>query len=118
MFFNHNDFVREAFFDARAFNVPKEEIANYFVWRQKDWIRNSVSMLAQAHFSHKELQGKSQADMHEMLHTKDLNWAHLDPRWKNGVFLVKRESGVWETFNFEVTANRQVIESLLEPKEE
>ena len=116
MFFDPDVYVHEAFFDARAFNIPKEEVANYFVWRQKDWIRNSVSMLAQAYFSHKELHGKSQADMHEMLYAKDINWAHLEPRWKNGVFLVKRESGAWETFNFEVTDNRQVVESLLKPK--
>jgi hypothetical protein len=55
----------------------KEEVANYFVWRQKDWMRNSVSMMARACFSHKELQGKSQAAMHDLLNTKGINWAHL-----------------------------------------
>ena len=35
--------VRElATFDARAFNIPEDEVANYFVWRAKDW-RETVS---------------------------------------------------------------------------
>ena len=55
-----------AIFDSRVFNIPKEEVCNYFIWRQLDWMRNSVQMLAQAHFSHKQLQGKNQQAMHEM----------------------------------------------------
>jgi hypothetical protein len=96
----------------------KEEVANYFVWRQKGWMRNSVSMLAQANFSHKELQVKGQAAMHDLLHTKGINWAHLEPHWKNGAFLIKGELGAWESMNnYDVTVNRMIIELLLEPKE-
>lgn len=78
-----------AMFDARVFNIPKEEVNNYFVWRQQDWIRNSVTMLARAHYSHKQLHGKGRADMHEMLHEKGVNWAHIEDRWKNGVTFTK-----------------------------
>jgi len=66
-------------FDSRVFNIPKEEVCNYFIWRQKDWVRNSVNMLAQSNFSHKELQGKSISKVHDMLHTKNINWADLEP---------------------------------------
>lgn len=45
-----------ALFDCRAFNIPMEEINNYFIWRQQDCIRNSIQMVARANFSHKELQ--------------------------------------------------------------
>jgi tRNA(His) guanylyltransferase len=76
-----------AMFDARAFSVPYEDAPNVFVWRQKDWHRNSLSMLAQAYYSHKELQGKKKSDLHEMLHDKGDNWATLDPMEKNGSFL-------------------------------
>lgn len=34
-----------AMFDARAFNIPKEEVANYFYWRQLDASRNSIQMV-------------------------------------------------------------------------
>lgn len=46
-----------AVFDSRAFNVPAEDAPNVFVWRQRDWERNWVHMLARAHFSHKQLHG-------------------------------------------------------------
>jgi tRNA(His) 5'-end guanylyltransferase len=41
-------------------------------------------MLSRAHFSDKELHGKKRADMHEMLHSKGVNWTNLEDRWKNG----------------------------------
>ena len=76
-------------FDSRVFNVPKEEVCNYFIWRQLDWCRNSLQMLARAHFSHKELYKKNSTDMHEMLSKKGVNWANLEGKWKNGAFLTK-----------------------------
>ena len=82
-----------AIFDARAFNVPPDEIANYFLWRAKDWERNSISMYAQAFFSHKELHGKNRSDMHEMLHDIGKNWADLREDVKNGTFVLKGENG-------------------------
>ena len=100
-------------FDSRAFNLPKEEVANYFVWRQKDWVRNSVSMLAQSHFSHKQLQNQGQAAMHEMLHSKGENWNDLDPKWKNGQFIDKSDTG-WVIEPAPIfTEERDVIEKYL-----
>lgn len=78
-----------AMFDSRVFNLPKEEVNNYFVWRQQDWIKNSVQMLARKYYSHKQLHGKNRADMHEMIHEKGDNWANLQDRWKNGVTFAK-----------------------------
>lgn len=84
-----NAYMREGIFDSRAFNIPENEVKNYFIWRQKDWERNSLQMLSQSHFSHNELHKKNKSDMHEMLHTKGVNWADLQPKWKNGTFLFK-----------------------------
>lgn len=80
-----------AYFDARVFTIPDRiEVMNYFIWRNQDCARNSVSMVAQANFSHKELQGKSTPDKHEMLHQKGVNWAtdYTDGE-KNGRLIVK-----------------------------
>ena len=52
-----------ATFDSRVFIVPEHEILNYFVWRQNDAMRNSVSMVAQSMFSHKSLQNQKKDDM-------------------------------------------------------
>ena len=78
-----------ATFDARAFVVPRQDVPNAFIWRQKDWERNSLLMLAQANFSHRELQGKKTPDLHDMLRSADINWAKLDPQKKNGTWFSK-----------------------------
>ncbi|MCK5346518.1 MAG: hypothetical protein KAR20_24080, partial [Candidatus Heimdallarchaeota archaeon] len=61
--------------------------------------RNSLQMLAQSHFSHRQLQKKNTPAMHEMLHKIGVNWADLPSVWKNGVFISKRDddSGGWDT---------------------
>jgi tRNA(His) 5'-end guanylyltransferase len=86
-----------AIFDARAFNVPLAEVSNYFLWRMKDWERNSVSMYCQAHFSHKQLHGKQRSDQHELLHSIGKNWAtDLSPQIRNGTLLVRGLEGKYE----------------------
>lgn len=57
-------------FDARAFNLDKDEVCNYFIWRQEDCIKNSISMIAMKHFSDKELHGKSTVERKKMLEEK------------------------------------------------
>lgn len=76
-----------AFFDARAFNIPIGDAANCFYWRQLDWMRNSITMLARAHFSHKQLHGKSTRDMKLMLAEKGVTWEELSPEEKYGTFI-------------------------------
>lgn len=77
-------------FDARAFNIPREEVVNNFLWRALDWERNSLSMYARAFFSHKALHEKNSADMHEMLYGIGMNWTKdLDPPYRNGTWIFR-----------------------------
>jgi len=78
-----------AFFDARVFNIPKEEVPNYFHARQRDAVKNSISMLAQSLYSHKELEGKNGSEMQEMCFQKGHNWNDLHYSKKRGSFIVK-----------------------------
>jgi tRNA(His) guanylyltransferase len=82
---------QHAYFDARVFTIPdRTEVMNYFIWRHADCSRNSVSMVAQSLYSHKELQGKSTKDMHEMIHAKGVKWAtDFSDGEKNGRIFVK-----------------------------
>ena len=81
-----------AMFDARCFNIPKEEVTNLIYWRQLDASRNSIQMVGQANFSHKELQNKSCNDIQDMLMTqKDINWNDLPIYQKRGSCCVKKE---------------------------
>jgi tRNA(His) 5'-end guanylyltransferase len=102
-----------ATFDARAFVLPNDEVANYFVWRQKDAERNSLSMLAQAHFSQKQLQGKNRAAMHEMLHEKGVNWNDVKTVHKRGAAARKSRDWAWDTDIPVFTKDRAYIEAEL-----
>lgn len=77
-------------FDARCFNIPKEEVANYFYWRQLDATRNSIEMVGQANFSHKELHKKSCNMIQDMLHEqKGINWNDFSIPEKRGTCCYK-----------------------------
>lgn len=74
-----------AMFDCRCFNIPKEEVTNCIYWRQLDASRNSIQMVGQANFSHKELQNKSCNDIQDMLMVqKGINWNDLPIYQKRG----------------------------------
>lgn len=80
-----------AFFDARAFNVPQHDVDNYFIWRQRDMLRNSVNYVARQYFSHKQLHGKNRQQVIEMLATEHgVDWEAY-PLWEQrGACVVKR----------------------------
>lgn len=81
-----------AMFDSRCFNIPVEEVTNCFIWRQQDATRNAIQMLGQCHFSHKELDKKSQNDIQDMLMLqKGINFNDMPTEFKRGVCCVKKE---------------------------
>ena len=81
-----------AMFDARCFNIPKEEVCNLIYWRQLDAARNSIQMVGQANFSHKELQNKSCNDIQDMLMTrKGINWNNFPTYQKRGSCCIKED---------------------------
>jgi len=93
MFYAHSKAAEKgATFDARAFNIPREEVNNYFVWRQTDAERNSVNALAQSLFSHKSLQGLSVKDTIAKCEIEGgVVWGNLLTPQKRGTCLVKKE---------------------------
>ena len=81
-----------AMFDARCFNIPKEEVTNLIYWRQLDASRNSIQMVGQANFSHNELQNKSCNDIQDMLMLqKNINWNDFPTYQKRGSCIVKSD---------------------------
>ena len=81
-----------AMFDASVFNIPKEEVTNCIYWRQLDASRNSVQMVGQANFSHKDLQNKSCNMIQDMLMLqKGINWNDLPTYKKRGSCVVRNE---------------------------
>lgn len=81
-----------ATFDSRCFVLPKEDVCNYFVWRQQDATRNSVSMIAQHYFEHERLQGLNWGALQELLWTeKNINWDKIET-WKKRGWCVRRDT--------------------------
>lgn len=88
-----------AMFDARCFNIPKEEVTNNIYWRQLDATRNSIQMVGQANFQHKELQNKSCNQIQDMLFTqKGINWNDIPTYLKRGSCCIK-ENYIFENAN-------------------
>lgn len=120
MFTEHfNDFMKPhvmkaAYFDSRVFSVPTEDdLHDYFWWRQKDATKNSVSMLAQHHFSHKSLQGLHGGQMQDKLMLeKEINWNDLDPWKKRGSLIVKVTSEKDVTYTDKRTGEEVTIEGV------
>lgn len=84
-----------AMFDARCFNIPKEEVCNLIYWRQLDATRNSIQMVGQSNFSHKELHGKSCNMIQDMLmREKGINWNDFPTHQKRGSACRKVEQTV------------------------
>ena len=81
------DTNKSAYFDCRVWQVPnKIEACNVFKWREADAVRNSVSMLAQSLYSHKELHGKRCGEMQELCFQKGQNWNNLPDHKKRGTY--------------------------------
>jgi len=111
--------MKWATFDSRAFVIPsKEEVINYLVWRQNDATRNSISSVAQSMFSSKELHGKCQKTMQEMIFQKSgQNWNDFPAGQKRGRAVVKRTA---ENFDYNTSCAQldgAEIESSIQEKE-
>lgn len=104
-----------AMFDARCFNLPKEEVINYFYYRQQDAIRNSINMCGQALFSHKELQGKNTKEVKEMIAAKGFNWDTLFKCQQHGTCCYQTEDGWYLDFTMPILKekNREFLNAII-----
>lgn len=91
-------------FDCRAWNLPREEVVNCFVWRQQDATRNAIQMLGQSKFSHRQLHGKSCPVIQEMLFQEHgINFNDCPIPQKRGACIVK------ETYTMQVVASDEPV---------
>lgn len=83
--------MKLAEFDARVFTIPCDyEVENYFIWRQKDATKNSISSVALSLYSHKELESVDGNRKQEMIFLKGINWNDYAPKYKRGRFIQKK----------------------------
>lgn len=83
-----------AVFDCRVWNVAnKHEAYLNYLWRQDDCVKNSISMAAQAHFSHKQLNGIDSEGKKKMLRDINQPWEEQPKFFRFGTF-IRREPGI------------------------
>lgn len=79
-------------FDARVWSLPRHEVCNYFIWRQRDAVRNSIAALGQSLYSPAQLHEKGSAAVQDLIRAKGRNW-NDSPTWaKRGACLVRSVS--------------------------
>lgn len=101
---------KRALFDARVFTIADPvEVANYFIWRQRDAVRNSISMAAQARYSHGQLHHVNTSQMQEMLFREHgINWNDYPVGCKRGRTTV-RQSGEREVRYTDKRTQQEVV---------
>jgi tRNA(His) 5'-end guanylyltransferase len=81
-----------AYFDSRVFTISDPvEVANYFIWRQRDAVRNSILALAQAQFGPKRVHGVNTTDLLHMLNDEGVHWTEMPGRFTHGAQVIKYE---------------------------
>lgn len=80
---------KPAFFDCRIYQTPTLHDATIqLLWRENDATKNSISMLAQNLFSHKELKNLNSNELqNKMLLEKNVNWNDIKVKFKRGVYI-------------------------------
>lgn len=80
-----------AIFDCRVWNVPTlRDAADVLVWRQKDAIKNAVSMAASSYFSDKELHKKTSSEKIAMLENVNVPWKDFPEFFKSGTYSMRK----------------------------
>lgn len=84
----HRTQIHVPSFDCRVFNLPNEgELANAFLWRENDAIKNSITGMALHFFSHKQIQGKSGEEKIAMMKEKGYEfYRDTPPSFLRGTF--------------------------------
>ena len=78
-------------FDCRVFQLPDRiEAANAVLWRVLDCRKNAVSVVSQQFFSHRDLVGKRQTDMHRMLRDRGIDFTSYPAENRLGAFFARR----------------------------
>ena len=80
-------------FDCRVWQVPTlYDAYETFLWREKDAIKNSITMAASAHYSHKALQGVNGATKKNMLREIGHPYEDMPARFRRGSYVQRMKT--------------------------
>ena len=115
----HLENPKLAFFDSRVWVMPKEEVVNYFIWRQQDATRNSIRAVAHHYLGHNAILGKNNNEVQDMLMAMDVpvNWNDYEIYKKRG-YCYNSLSKVVDQYIPIFSASRDYVALHLEKQEE
>lgn len=80
-------------FEARCFNVPEDRVCEMIFWRQNNHRRNVIQSIGRLYFSRKELLGKCNDEVLDMLYEKEhIVWNNLPVVYRIGACCTKGKS--------------------------
>lgn len=99
-------------FDCRTFDVPNiDEAVNAVYWRYQDCLKNSVTQVAQEHFSHSELMNKNGNERIAMIEQSgNKPWCEYHHWFKEGVFVKKEYYIKDETTRTRIVPNSEQVD--------
>lgn len=101
-------------FDARVFNLPKEEVINYFIWRQNDCSRNAVLRYGQHCFGHKKLQGLKVPQILDLFKEINIDYENeIHPKYRRGILMTPPDHFELPILTSE--EGRQITKEILKP---
>ena len=102
-------------FDCRAFNVPIEDVNNYFIWRQRDAVRNSIQGYGQKIIGRKKIHGmKNDEVVERMLLEYEFDW-HVEAMYPRGTIVYPNDCKL-DAPSF--SDDHGFIENFIKPKED
>lgn len=85
--------IQKFYFTATAFNLPLKSVDDYFLWRQNECIRKSVTLAAitLAGMDSQKIQGKQIPQLLKILQTNATPWESLPMQNRYGLFAVQKK---------------------------
>lgn len=77
-------------FDARAWTMPKEKVGLNIIARELNCVKNSISNLSLAYFSHNELMNKNSTEKLIMLRSLGVEWKDQPEHFRRGFYIQKK----------------------------
>jgi tRNA(His) guanylyltransferase len=80
-------------FDCRVWQVPTlQDAYETFLWREKDAVKNSITMAASAFYSHKELQGVGSLEKKERLRSLGHPYEKMPSSFRRGTYVQRMKT--------------------------
>lgn len=109
-------FENGAFFDSRAFNIPREDVNNYFVWRQADCKRNALQSVCLSLYNPSELKYAGTTEMIGMIKDRGIDYEDVyDALDRYGASYISGDDSVLSIVYNDHGIDQAIVHSLIWP---